>query len=161
MKKQLSFYSGLLLILCLLIVFGIQVIGSLTMADFLNTGYSKLNRPFFTPPNEVFGPVWTILYLLIGISLWFIYKEPTKLKKQKALALFFSQLFCNAIWSWLFFGLQNLFLAMVDLAALNILLILTINEFYKIKKAAAFLLFPYLIWVFFALILNIGFLLLN
>lgn len=126
------------------------------------TWYASLNKPVFSPPNWVFGPVWTTLYFLMGVALYLVWREGIKKKKvKKAVTFFLIQLALNFIWSPLFFGMQNLFLGLVDIIALLVFLIITIVAFYRISKIAAYLLIPYLLWVSFATILNFSLLLLN
>lgn len=124
------------------------------------TWYQTLNKPFFSPPNWIFGPVWTTIYILMGISLYLILVSKAKLK-QNALNLFFIQLGLNAIWSIIFFGLKNPTLAFIDIVVLWISIVLTIKAFYKISKISAYLLIPYLLWVSFASILNLAIVILN
>lgn len=128
------------------------------------TWYVALNKPFFSPPNWIFGPVWTTLYLMMGISLFLIWTKKFKKKNKnqnKALKYFFIQLFLNFIWSILFFGLHSPVLGLIDIAALWIMIVLTIKVFYPISKIAAYLLIPYLLWVSFASILNLAIVILN
>lgn len=119
------------------------------------TWYFTLNKPFFSPPNWVFGPVWTILYILMGISLYLVWI------KREVPGIFWIQLILNALWSMIFFGLKNPSAALIDIIALWIAIVLTIKAFSKINKLAANLLYPYLAWVSFASVLNLAIVLLN
>lgn len=132
-------------------------IGTFFTIEAIPTWYATLNRPSFSPPNWVFGPVWTILYTLIGISLYRIWIK----NKKGSLKLFFLHLFLNAVWSPIFFGLQNLGLAFVIIFLMDITLIIIINNFYKLDKLASYLLIPYLLWIGFASLLNLSFWKLN
>lgn len=124
--------------------------------------YATLHKPFFSPPNWIFGPIWTILYFIMGVSAFLIWKKGLKNKKiQKALLYFIIQLFFNFLWSALFFGLHNPLLGLIDIVLLFISIILTITFFYKISKAASYLLIPYLLWVSYATILNFSLVVLN
>lgn len=134
---------------------GVGGLGSFFTVSSIPTWYATLNKPVFSPPNWVFGPVWTILYFLMGISLYLVWQ------KKKVPAVFWVQLALNALWSIIFFGLKNPVLAMLDIAALWIAIYLTIKSFYPISKIAAYLLLPYLIWVTFASILNLSIVILN
>jgi tryptophan-rich sensory protein len=126
------------------------------------TWYATLNKPSFSPPNWVFGPVWTTLYFLMGLSAFLIWKKGLKNKKVKrALTYFFIQLVFNFLWSVLFFGLHNPLLGLLDIVLLLISIVLTIIIFYKISKAASYLLIPYFLWVSFATILNLSLVVLN
>ena len=124
--------------------------------------YATLHKPFFQPPNWIFGPVWTILYFMMGISLYLIWIDKIKIQqKSQALTNFGIQLFLNFIWSILFFGLHKPILGFVDIFALWIMIVLTIRTFAPISKNAAYLLIPYLLWVSFASILNLYIVILN
>jgi len=134
-------------------------IGSYFTLPSIGTWYLALNKPFFNPPNFIFGPVWTLLYILIGISLYLVLTK--KGKKEKALKLFTLQLILNVLWSLIFFGFHNPILALVEIVILWISIFVTIKSFLPISKNAAYLLYPYIVWVSFALILNISIVLLN
>jgi translocator protein len=135
-------------------------IGSFFTITSIGSWYSTLNKPIFNPPNWLFGPVWTFLYFLMGISLYLIWQNKNKTKKT-ALTYFFIQLALNTLWSILFFGLQTPLLAFVEIIILWAAIFLTIRYSYKISKTAAYLLIPYLLWVSFAAILNLSIYLLN
>lgn len=126
------------------------------------TWYVMLTKPVFSPPNWVFGPVWTILYALMGISAYLIWIKGIQNKKIKmALLYFMIQLVFNFLWSFLFFGLHNPLLGLVDIIALWIAIACTIRMFYPLSKRAAYLLIPYILWVSFAGVLNLSIVLLN
>lgn len=128
----------------------------------ISTWYVFLNKPLFSPPNWIFAPVWTMLYFLMGVSAFFIWKKGLKYKKAKrSLFFFLIQLFFNFLWSLLFFGLHSPILGLLDILFLLVFIIITIMQFYKISKIAAYLLIPYLLWVSFATILNLSIVLLN
>ncbi len=135
-------------------------VGSYFTLTSINTWYQALNKPFFNPPNFLFGPVWTILYILMGISLYLILISKSK-KKDLAVKVFFVQLFLNLLWSFIFFGFQNPFLALLEIIALWFAIFVTIRLFLPISKTAGYLLIPYILWVSFALILNLSIVLLN
>jgi len=147
------------LIFAILIVQLAGFLGSLFTITSTGSWYSEIVKPEFNPPNAVFGPVWTTLYLLIGISLYLVLisKKP----KKTALYLFFTQLVLNTLWSILFFGLQNPLFAFIEIIILWISILLTIIYFYRINKKAAYLLIPYILWVTFAAILNLSIYILN
>lgn len=131
------------------------IIGStaLTTGGSSNTWYAGLVKPVLNPPAWVFGPVWTALYLLMGISLWLVWKSNSKDRKM-AISLFVAQLALNAIWSPIFFGTHSVGNALAIIVLLWAAIILTILIFKKISKPAAWLLVPYLLWVSFATYLN-------
>ncbi len=147
-------------------VVGCELVG-ITATPFtlsaIPTWYQTLNKPFFSPPNWVFGPVWIILYFLMGLAVYLIWTSKTKNQKlrQVGLKYFSIQLGLNFLWSILFFGLHSPILGMIDIIILWILILLTIIKFYKISKTASYLLIPYLLWVSFASLLNLSIILLN
>lgn len=138
------------LLLAIIISQSAGLIGTLFTFSAIPTWYAYLDKPSFAPPNWVFGPVWTTLYTLIGISLFLIWQN----KKKPSTKLFFFHLFLNAIWSPIFFGLKNLGLAFVVILVMDITLVLIIKYFYKFSKLASYLLVPYLLWISFASVLN-------
>lgn len=148
------------LILSIGVCLAAGVVGSLFTTSAIPTWYAALNKPVFAPPNWVFAPVWTTLYILMGITLYLVWISKTQLK-QYALNLFFVQLGLNVLWSIIFFGMKNPVLAFVEIIALWIAIFLTIKSFLKINKLAAFLLYPYLAWVTIATFLNLSIVILN
>jgi len=135
-------------------------IGSLATQEGLSSWYSTLEKPVFNPPNWVFGPVWTALYLLMGITLYLLWTSKNK-NKRTAIKWFSIQLALNAIWSPLFFGLHSILLAFIDISLLWLTLVINIITTLKVSKKAAYLLVPYLLWVTFALVLNATLLVIN
>jgi benzodiazapine receptor len=122
----------------------------------VETWYPTIVKPVFNPPNWIFAPVWTLLFVLMGIAaglVWDKIKEQNEAVK-KALGFFLIQLVLNAIWSYLFFGLKNPMLALIEIALLWLMIYETYLKFIKINKIAGYLLVPYLAWVAFAGILN-------
>ena len=131
------------------------LVGSIFTVDSIQTWYLSLNKPSFNPPNWIFGPVWTALYVLMGISAYLIWEKGISKKEVKnALTLFVIQLVLNLLWSIIFFGLKSPFYALIEIVFLWIAIVSSIYLFYKISRSAAFLLFPYIAWVSFAAILN-------
>ena len=134
-------------------------IGQVFTTPSISTWYATLNKPSFSPPNWLFGPVWTILYFLMGISLYLIW---SKSKKNFLLVkLFYLHLAINTLWSILFFRLKNPTLAFIDIIALFAFIVFFVYKFYPLNKTASYLLLPYLLWVSFASILNLSIVLLN
>ncbi len=123
------------------------------------TWYAGLNKPPYLPPNEVFGPVWTMLYILIGISGYIVWMESKG--NLKVFRIYALQLLLNFLWSYMFFGLRNPSLGFITIVALWIAVLLNIIVFRKISKRASYLLIPYILWITFASYLNLGVLLLN
>ena len=126
------------------------------------TWYTTLNKPFFAPPNWIFGPVWTLLYLLMGVAFYLIWKQGWKKKKVKTAELFFlAQLTLNFIWSPIFFGLRSPLLGLIVIVVMWVLIVMTMKKFYPLSRLAFYLLVPYLLWVSFATILNAAVVVLN
>ncbi|OGH24827.1 MAG: TspO protein [Candidatus Levybacteria bacterium RIFCSPLOWO2_01_FULL_39_24] len=134
--------------------------GSVFTVSAVPTWYATLNKPSFSPPNYLFGPVWTILYILMGISLYFLWTAKKK-GEGKAIKLFLIQLVLNFFWSIIFFGWHNPQAAFLEIISLWIFIFLTIRQSLLISKTSAYLLYPYLVWVSFASILNLSIVLLN
>jgi len=138
------------------------IIGSIFTISAIPNWYAGLVKPALNPPAWVFGPVWTTLYALMGIAAFLVWKNGWEKKEVKmALGVFGIQLFLNAIWSIIFFGLHSPAWALVDIVALWLTIVWTIAVFYKISKPAAYLLLPYILWVSFALYLNYSIWILN
>lgn len=121
----------------------------------------NVEKPAFSPPAVIFPIVWTFLYALMGISAYLIEKAPPSPKRNRALILYYIQLFFNFLWSFIFFNFNNYLASFVWIIALLILIIATTIEFYKIKPIAAYLMIPYILWVAFASVLNFNIYLLN
>ena len=161
-RYMVTLRSATLAAICILVplVSG-AIVGLLTMGGIFNW-YATLNKPWFTPPNYVFGPVWTVLYILMGIALYLVVSQGWEKKPVKIGVLLFAlQLVANLVWSVLFFGLQSPLSGVADIFLLLALIIVTIVAFYRVSKPAAVLLVPYLAWVCIATCLNVGVVLLN
>ena len=158
--KTIKWLQLLASILICLFVGGL--LGSLFTTPSIPTWYATLIKPPIQPPNWLFGPVWTVLYILMGIAAFLVWDSRGKKDmKRKALVLFCIQLALNALWSPIFFTLHWLFMAFVVIVLLWIFILLTIINFNKISRTAAVLLSPYLLWVSFASVLNLWICLLN
>lgn len=114
--------------------------------------YAQLSKPAWAPPAGVFGPVWTVLYALMGVAAWLVWRSPGP--KRAALTLFGAQLAANALWSWLFFAWHRGALAAVEILVLLALIVAMIVAFWRISRLAALLMVPYLLWVSFASVLT-------
>lgn len=137
-------------------------IGSFFTSSAIPAWYAALNKPFFNPPNWIFAPVWTILYVLMGIAMGMIENSKAEKKvKDTARGSFTAQLALNALWSVIFFGMKLPLVAFVEILILLAAIILTIKAFYKILPPAAYLLSPYVLWVSFASVLNLFIVILN
>jgi tryptophan-rich sensory protein len=116
--------------------------------------YAALAKPAWTPPDAVFGPVWTTLYVLMGIAAWLVWREVGFSGARTALVLFILQLGLNALWSYLFFGAHQPMIAFFEIVVLWLVILFTLVGFWKVKPLAGALLLPYLCWVGFASVLN-------
>ena len=138
------------------------LIGSFFTSQSVSTWYLTLEKPSFNPPSWIFGPGWTLLFLLMGFSLYLVWNKKKKpVIKNQALIFFSLQWFLNIAWSYFFFYLQNPLAAFIEILILWLFILLTIIYFYKLSKTAAYLLIPYLGWVSFAAVLNYYLYLLN
>lgn len=123
--------------------------------------FDTLNKPFLSPPNWVFAPVWTILYIMIFISFILFLKGSKNQKRDIPLIFFLTQLILNFLWTPVFFGMEKIGLALAIIVFMWIFLLLTIISFFRFSKMASLLLVPYLFWSSFAAYLNFGFFVLN
>lgn len=149
------------LIISLLLPLSLGSIAGSFTAKSVPVWYATLNRPSFNPPSYLFGPVWTTLYILMGISLFLIWKQEKSKERNMAIFVFFIQLALNFTWSFIFFYFNRIGFALVDIIILWLCIILMLIQFYKIKPIAAYINIPYLLWVSFASILNASYYLLN
>ena len=127
----------------------------------MNTWYLELQRPPLTPPSWVFGPVWSVLYVMIAVSIFLYVKQTWKSPHYWAYALICLHLTTNFAWTPIFFGAQRPGYALLDIILLDISLVLIIAHFWYTYKPSSVLLFPYLVWVLFATYLNAGFFVMN
>ncbi len=138
------------------------IAGSFFTATSLGSWYDMLQKPWFNPPGWVFAPVWTALYVLMGIALYLVWMEGTQRTDVRfALGIFAVQLALNALWSYFFFGLRSVFFGFLEICVLWIAIVFTIVMFARVRRDAALLLVPYIAWVTFAAILSYSILLLN
>ncbi len=144
-----------------LLSFSAAGIGSIATIANIPTWYTALEKPFFSPPNWLFGPVWTVLYLLMGLSLYLVWVAQYKGTKKWAFLFFGIQLVLNALWSLVFFGLHAPWAGVVIIALLLASILVTAKLFWPISRSAVYLLAPYAAWVSFATCLNVAVALLN
>lgn len=131
------------------------ILGSFVTITGQGSWYATIQKPPFNPPGFVFAPVWTLLFILMGISLYLVWMEGTsKMEVRIALIAFGVQLAFNVLWSYLFFGLQSPFLGLIEILILWVSIAITILLFYRVRRTAAILLIPYLAWVSFATFLT-------
>lgn len=172
-------------VISILICEGAGIIGSFFTTPAIPAWYAGLQKPFFSPPNWLFAPVWIILFFLMGVSLYLVWAKNWKVqisennsakkawnpvseklwsgvwKEENAVAIFVLQLVLNILWSVIFFGLKLPSIAFAEILMLWFAILYAIVNFYRISKLAAYLLLPYIIWVTFAAILNFSILALN
>jgi len=149
------------LVASILIPLVIGFLGSFFTSSSVNNWYATINKPTFNPPNWIFGPVWTVLFFLIGISFYLVWKKGFGKNKIKIIGIYALQLLLNFIWSLLFFGLQSPALALIEIIILWFVILANIIIFYKSTKIAGYILIPYLLWVSFATVLNFAIFILN
>jgi len=149
------------LIISILLPLSVGAIAGMFTSQAVPIWYASLNRPSFSPPNWVFGPVWTSLYILLGISFFLIWKEKASKERDLAIKVFSIQMLLNFAWSFLFFYFNLIGVALIEIILLWTSIAAMIYLFYKIKPVAAYMNIPYLFWVSFATILNAGYYFLN
>ena len=137
--------------LILLVTFAASGIGGFVTSSFKEPWYSEIILPTFNPPSWVFSPVWTALYILMSVAIWIVW---SKTSDKKFLQLYFVHLFFNAIWSIIFFGFHQIFIALIDLGIILIFIIWLMKIYYQASKISFLLMIPYLLWSSYALILN-------
>ena len=153
-RKTVESILGLAVALTLTL--GIGLAGGLATASSVGTWYVTLEKPSWTPPDGLFGPVWTALYIMMGIAAWLVWRRADEGRASLPLLLFALQLLLNAGWSLLFFGFRSPGLALADIALLWLAIAATLWAFARVRGWAALLLAPYLAWVSFAAALNLA-----
>ncbi len=144
-----------MLILSVSLCFTVAFLGQLAMPNpKTNLWFQGLIKPSFYPPDWVFGPVWSVLYLMMGVALWLVWRQKEHTSIRWPVVAFFVQLAANGAWTPLFFGLQQPALALLDIAFLWAMILWTLILFYRVSRGAGFLLLPYFLWVSFAVGLN-------
>jgi tryptophan-rich sensory protein len=134
--------------------------GWLTFHD-IATWYATLHKPFFNQPNYLFGPVWSAIYTLMGVSFYLILKQPSSGTRKKAISIFIVQLVLNFFWSIIFFNFHFIGAALIEILAMWVSILLLIIYFYRVSKLASLIQLPYLCWVSFATLLNAAIFYLN
>ena len=145
----------------MLLVFSIAYLGGIFTETSVHSWYMGLKKASWNPPSWVFGPAWTLLYIMIAWSGWLIYLRPRSEKRTRALWIYGIQLFLNFLWSFFFFYLQRPILALIDILALLLTIAWTIMIFRPLSRRASLLMFPYFIWVAYAATLNMAICILN
>jgi len=137
-------------------------IGSIFSRSAIPTWYATLEKPAFNPPNWVFAPVWTVLYILMGIAAFLVWCKGLENRQVRiALIVFLIQLILNTLWSVIFFGLESPLYGLIVISFLWVAILVTVIKFFKISRVASVLMWPYLLWVTFAVVLNSSIWLLN
>ena len=150
------------LIVSILACQAVGAMGAVFTAGSVNTWYAGLSKPSFNPPDWLFAPVWTLLYILMGIAAFFVWRKGTQNRPVKiALIVFLVQLILNVLWLVVFFGLESPLSGLIVIVVLWVALLVTVLRFFKISRVASILLWPYLLWVTFAAVLNGSIWLLN
>ena len=153
--KSVAVRDGVRLAISLMIPLAAGFIGSIATARSVTTWFATLEKPAFSPPNWLFGPVWTALYVLMGIALFLVWSKGLAFPRVRAgLILFGIQMGLNVLWSIAFFGLRSPLAGLVVIAALWLAIVVTIVVFFRIGLAPGLLLVPYILWVSFASVLN-------
>ena len=146
-------------ILFFFITYSASLIGGLATINFKEPWYSQLIKPSFNPPDWIFAPVWTTLYLMMTVAIWFFWHS--KNRNMNTVYIYFIHLIFNTTWSIIFFVFHNIFLALIILIILIVLIIILIVRFKRVNLLSAYLMIPYLLWCCYALILNLNLLILN
>jgi len=146
-------------ILFLSITFSASLIGGLATINFKEPWYSLLNKPVFNPPDWIFAPVWTTLYLMMTVAVWIFWH--TKNKNINTIYIYFIHLVFNTTWSVVFFVFHNMVLALITLIILIALIIILILRFKRVNMFSVYLMIPYLLWCCFALLLNTSLIIMN
>ena len=156
MAKRSLWADLVALVLLLGLCLGIGMLGSSLVETSIGTWYADLIKPTFTPPNEVFGPVWTVLYVLMAVAAWRVWRGAEWENARGPLTLFALQLALNLGWSVVFFGLQKIGAAVATIIVLDVAVLVTLLAFRTIDRTAALLLMPYLGWMLYATVLNVA-----
>ena len=152
--------SALVLVAFIAISFAVAGLGSIATAQNVDGWYATAEKAAWNPPNFLFGPVWTLLYTLMSVAAWMVWRERARVNVKPALSVYVVQLVLNAFWTPVFFGLYPfigtpaLWIALVIIIAIDVTVLLTMLRFWKVSKLAAWLLVPYWAWVLFATTLN-------
>lgn len=156
-QKKIWMSLSVFILICVIV----QIIGSFWSNEPVAAWYPQLIKPSWTPPDALFGPVWSLLYLMIAIAGWLIYRAPRSEKRRSALIWYGIQLSLNFIWPFLFFFLRNPLLGFIDIVLLGLSILLTLFKAWQVRPIASLLLIPYLAWILYATALNMEIWLLN
>jgi len=160
MNRTSKLSSALVLVAFIAISFAVAALGSIATAGNVEGWYADAAKASWNPPSWVFGPAWTLLYTLMSVAAWLVWRQRDRVSVRRPLTLYVIQLVLNALWTPVFFGLfpfigaPALWIALVIILALDVMVLLTMLAFWPVSKTAAWLLVPYLAWVLFATTLN-------
>lgn len=157
----MSFKKIITLLLCIVIPLSLGFVSGIISSSGVTDWYQNIQKPAFNPPSWVFGPVWTVLYILMGISIYLTLQQPASKLRNTALVLQTVQLSLNFWWSIIFFAMENPAFALLEIILLWLSILVLIIVTWRVKRVAAYLLLPYLAWVNFAAILNASIWILN
>ena len=141
------------------VTYSASVIGALATIGFKEPWYSSITKPSFSPPDWIFAPVWTTLYLMMTLAIWFFWHS--KNRDMNTIYIYFIHIVFNTTWSIVFFGLHQILFALIVLLALIFLIVNLILRFKRVNLVSYYLMIPYLLWCFYALVLNLSLLILN
>jgi translocator protein len=144
------------LVLFVALCLGIGALGASVTATSVDTWYAGLVKPSFNPPDEVFGPVWTVLYILMGVAAWRVWRSADRDTTRGPLTLFALQLAINLGWTVVLFGLHKIASAVATIVVLDVAVLVTMLAFRSVDRLAALLMLPYVAWVAFATVLNVA-----
>lgn len=159
--------SALVLLAFVVISYSVAALGTLATLQNVDGWYADAEKAPWSPPNFLFGPVWTVLYLLMAVAAWLVWRERKRVNVRPALVVYVVQLVLNALWTPVFFGLYPfigqpaLWIALAIILALDVLVLVTMLRFWPVRRRAAWLLVPYWAWVLFATTLNAAVAVLN
>jgi len=159
-KRSSRAVSVLILVAFIAISFAVAGLGGLATASNVDGWYADAAKASWNPPNGIFGPVWTVLYTVMAVSAWLIWRQRARVDVRPALTMYVAQLALNAVWTPVFFGLYPfigapaLWIALVVIVAIDVTVLLTMTRFWRVSRTAAWLLVPYWAWVLFATTLN-------
>ncbi len=154
--------QALVLVAFLAIAYAAAALGSIATITQVDGWYAEADQVSWSPPNAIFGPVWTVLYALMSVAAWLVWREKERTDVRRPLTLYVIQLVLNAVWTPIFFGLYPflgvaaLWIGAVVIVAIDVVVLLTMLAFWRVRRAAAVLLIPYWAWVLFATTLNVG-----
>lgn len=157
MMKKINWFQ----LIGIIIVTGLIGLLSSLFSRSIGQIYTSLIKPPLSPPGWLFGVVWPVLYLLMSVAAYLIYQTPQTPERKKAITVYWIQLFVNFLWPIIFFRFEWYWMSVAVILLLDVLVFITTAKFYKIKKAAGYLMIPYLLWILFAMYLNIGIAVLN